>query len=337
MTTPFEQAHTGTERQPQAAHGEDLHACAQALLSRGNLVRVADERGALDIAARLGQSHAAALPSVCLESAQGSVLLALEREDGVSSLGDLHWQDYEGDARLLAWSLAHETCVDMLGQVLGGAFLPRAFAQAAPTSDLPRLWLGLSFHAADGNRSHGWLGLGAAQVRALAAHPQWLRDPSRVAILGDVELLQLELVLPCRHLEADHIDSLIVGDTLVLGDADGCHGFLRPTAVTAATSFGLPDRWTVLRRQNQWTIASQPAHDDNDWQRLHCVLATLSLPADRVGLLQPGYVLDCDASLHDAAVDIRLGDRHIGHGHLVALGSWLGARIMHKDTAHGFQ
>ena len=103
--------------QPAGDTGEALSEAARALLVRGNVLRRAgDHPHALELRAGVGQRHAASLACVCLDGAQGRLLVALEREQLASPLGDAQWQDYVGEARLLAWTLAHEPMLDGLGQ-----------------------------------------------------------------------------------------------------------------------------------------------------------------------------------------------------------------------------
>jgi hypothetical protein len=280
-----------------------LHDAMRLLLGRGNVLRHADERGSLELAAASGQGRSANLPTARLDSAQGSLLLALEREEGASPLGDLHWQDYEGDARLLAWSLAHEILIDMLGQIFGGALLSGALLTGP--AEPARCWLALSFKDAEGGSRQGWIGLGAHEARQLASRPQWQRDPSRLAVMGEVSTLQLELSLAGRTLEPAAIARLDTGDVLLIGDAAECLGRLQPDAPSARAVFGLPDAWTVQRRDGQWSIAARPLIDSGEpAQRPRFVLTHLSMKLEHVAALQTGSAVAYDEPLLDSAGDL---------------------------------
>lgn len=321
---------------PPDAQARALHDAMRALLGRGNVLRHADERGSLELAAWSGQGRASGLCAVRLDSAQGSVLLTLEREDGPSPLGDLHWQDYEGEARLLAWALAHEILIDMLGHIFGGALLSSAFL-IAPVEPA-RCWLALSFKDADGGSQQGWIGLGADEVRQLASRPQWQRDPSRLAVMGDVSTLQLELSLAGRVLDPATVARLDTGDVLLIGDTDECLGRLQPDAQTARTVFGLPDAWTVQRRQGQWLVVARPLTDSSEpSHRPRFVLTHVNLKLEHVAALQTGSTIAYDEPLLGAAAEIFLDERRFGQGIVVALGEWLGVRITYKVAEHGFQ
>lgn len=331
--TPAADVSTRRDEPPDA---QALHEATRALLGRGNVLRHADERGSLELAAWSGQGRVLSLSAVRLDSAQGNVLLVLEREDGPSPLGDLHWHDYEGDARLLAWALAHEILIDMLGQIFGGALLSSAFL-VAPVEPA-RCWLALSFRDADGGSQQGWIGLGADKVRQLASRPQWQRDPARLAVMGDVSTLQLELSLAGRALDPAAVARLDTGDVLLIGDATECMGRLQPDAQTAGSVFGLPDAWTVQRRQGQWLIVTRPLTDSSEpSQRPRFVLTHLNLKLEHVAALQAGSTIAYDEPLLGASAEIFFDQRRFGQGIVVALGEWLGVRITHKVAEHGFQ
>lgn len=320
--------------------GEALNDAARTLLARGNTL-LQQVHGSLELRAGVGQRHAAALPCVVLDSAQGGLLVALEREPAASPLGDAHWQDYAGDARLLAWSLAHEPLLAALSHVFGGGFAPTRFV--AGNVGVACLWLALTWRNEDGQLLQGWLGLGAVEARLLAGNPDWKRDPSTLSMLGDASALTFELILQGRALTAATAAALATGDVLMIGLEADCDGQLQPDQDTARSMFGLPPSWAVQRRQGQWTIAVTPqASTVVDPSRPRFRLARLSLSPAQVGLLQPGSVLSHDASLLGNTVDILFGERQFGEGVIVALGEWLGVYITHhgmtqKGSTSGLQ
>src|SRR5215469_9475843 len=116
-------------RQKHGNPHEALREAATALLTRGNTLLQKDN-GALQLRASVGQGHAPTLAHVCLESAHGRLLVALEREQIANPLGDAQWQDYTGEARLLAWSLAHEPLLNAVNHVFGGGFVATTFHAA---------------------------------------------------------------------------------------------------------------------------------------------------------------------------------------------------------------
>lgn len=317
-----------------------LTEAARALLARGNVLLQKDH-GALQLRAGIGQRHAAALACVCLESAQGRLLVAIEREQTANPLGDARWQDYAGEARLLAWSLAHEPVLDALGRVFGGGFVATRFL--ASGAETEALWLTLDWQGEDGQSLQGWLGLDVVAARLLAACADWKRDPSTLSMLGDATALTFDLVLQGRALDPATVTALVPGDVLLVSEGADCDAQLRPDSDTLRCMFGLPAGWTVQRRQGQWTIAARGLLSTaTDPSRPQFHLARLNLSPEQVHELQPGRVLNYDASLLGHAVEIRLGERRLGAGVLVAVGEWLGVRIADRDTpqkdaARGFQ
>ena len=313
--------------------GEALREAARALLARGNML-LQNVHGSLELRAGVGhQGHVAALPCMALDSAQGRLRVALEREQAESPLGDAHWQDYVGEARLLAWSLAHESMLNALGDVFGGGFVAAGFLPAS--TDVESLWLALSWRGESDQWLQGWLGLGPAEARLLTACADWKRDPSKLAVLGDATVLTLDLALQGAALDPAAVSELALGDVLLVGDGADCDARLQPDQDTSRRMFGLPNGWAVQRRKGQWTIAAKPLLSTPvDAHRPQFRLAQLSLSPEEVGALQLGSVLSYDASLLGNTVDIFLGGHRWGDGVLVALGEWLGVRIANKDTVY---
>ncbi|SFR94177.1 hypothetical protein SAMN05216570_0944 [Dyella sp. OK004] len=316
--------------------GDGLLSAARALLARGNLLQLASEQSVLMLYAGRGQQHAASLPCVRLDHAYGSVLVALEQESGESNLGDARWQDYEGEARLLAWTLAHESLVSALARLTGHELLPAAFLAAG--GDLERLWLALIFRDHQGALLQGWLALGPAELRTLAARQEWTRDATYPSLVSDATSLSLRLIVAGRTLDAATVTALKPGDVLLVGHEADCEGRLQPDEDTVRNIYGLPEGWAVQRRQGEWTISNRPLIAvGSDTARPLFLLTRLTLDLDDVGALRPGSTLHHDAPLIGSTVGIMLGGRRFGEGVLVALGDWLGVRIAQREGEHGLQ
>lgn len=313
---------------------------ARILLARGNVLRQGGH-GAMELRAGVGQRHAASLACVGLDSAQGRLLVALEREQAVNPLGDVRWQDYVGETRLLAWSLAHEGLLDALTRVFGGGFVATGFFAAG--AEIACLWLALDWRGDDGQSLHGWLGLGAVEARLLTACADWKRDPSKLSMLGDATELTFDLLLQGRRLDPAAVSALQPGDVLLVSEGADCDAQLHADQTTLRNMFGLPAGWAVLRRQGCWTIAARSlVSAANDAHRPQFRLTQLRLSPEEVGALQPGSVLSYDTPLLGNTVEIFFGERRFGEGVLVALGEWLGVRITNhdfpqKDSERGFQ
>ena len=304
---------------------------ARSLLARGNTL-LHKEHGSLQLRACVAHRPAPTLTCIGLDGAQAQLLVGLEREPPGSPLGDAHWQDYDGEARLLAWSLAHESMLQDLARVFGGGFMATRFAAAGAEREC--LWLMLVWQGEDGQAVQGWLGLRAAAARLLATCPDWQRDPSQLSMLGDATALHFDLLLRGRPLDAAAVAQLAPGDVWLIGETVHCEAYLQPDRATSRSMFGLPAGWTVQRRDRSWTIAAHPlSTTEAEPARPRFRLARLSLSPEQVGALQAGSVLAYDAALLGSTVDILLGDRRLGEGAIVALGEWLGVRISQRCIA----
>ncbi len=316
--------------------GDGLLAAARARLARGNTLSHAGAAGVLTLHAGRGQRHAAGLPCVRLDHAYGSLWLALEREQGDSPLGDARWQDYDGDARLLAWSLTHEALIDALNALIGQALLPAGFLPMGGERD--KFWLAVEWQGHDGVAASGWVGLAEADVHALAARAEWRRDTAYPAMIGDVASVSLRLLLSGRVLDAETLSALAAGDVLIVGQEADVEGRLQPDEDTARPVFGLPDGWPVQRRQGEWTVSNRPLLAfGHDAARPLFLVTRLNMSLDDLGALRPGSRLHADDALIGATVGIMLGGRRFGEGTVVRLGEWLGVRIVQREGEHGFQ
>jgi type III secretion protein Q len=317
-----------------------LTEAARLLLARGNTLLRSD-KGTLVLHAGVGQRHAATLACACLDSTQGRLLIAVERDQTASPLGDAHWQDYAGEERLLAWSLSYEPLLHALSHIFGGGFVATRFFAAG--ADVRALWLALSWQDEDGESLQGWLGLDISATRVLTACADWKRDPSKLSMLGDATALTLDLMLQGRALDPASASVLKPGDVLLIGEAADCAAELQPDQDASRSMYGLPRSWAVQRRQGQWIVAAKPLLSTvADSLRPRFRLAQLRLSPEETGALQPGSVLSYDAALSGNTVDIFLGEQRTGGGVLVALGEWLGVRITDHDMTQkgpprGFQ
>jgi type III secretion protein Q len=323
---------TGTVLELDATH-DPVREAARALLGKGNHLQRNEEHGVLELRAGTTPRPSIAAPRVILEAPGRSVSIVLDQDRGDSALGDLRWQDYEGDARLLAWSLAHEHLVASLSRLFGGALLPTAFQPHMPNE---QLWLELSWRDASDAQQQGWLGLSREAIDTLAQAPEWKRDPRRIATVGEVDKVTLHLIVAGRLLDAGAIATLAIGDVLVVGATADCEGRLQPERASSRDVFGLPDGWTVRWQQGQWLIGANAALNSNiEPNRPQFLLTSLAISLEEVSVLQAGSVAIRDAALIGSTVGIVLHGHRFGEGVLVGMGAWLGVRITHKEGDHG--
>lgn len=317
---------------------EDVHAQARALLARGNHLHQAQPDGSLlELRAGIIDRAPVGFPGMSLGGTGGHLLLVLEHEQGVNPLGDLDWRDYEGDARLLAWTLAHENLTHALAPLFGGSLLPLAFRPVAGHAvDEPLLWLELHYRDPAGGSQRGWLGLPGTALRQLGAVAAWKQEPGRLATIGEVSALTLNLIVPGRLLDAAVIANLATGDVLMLGAAADCEGRLQPDRETSREVFGLPDGWTVRWQQGQWLVTGKPVLGGSiEPARPQFLLTSLSVALGELAALKPGSVAIHESALIGRTVGIVLHGRRFGEGVLVGLGEWLGVRIIHQEASYG--
>lgn len=317
------------------ASWENMRETARVLLAKGNGLQQEDEAGVLELRAGTHPPPTGAQQRVALESPAFNLSIRLEQEQGASPLGDLRWHDYEGEARLLAWSLAHEDALNALSQLFGCALLPTAFRPDSPDG---LLWLELTWRTHAGDEQRGWLGLTREAIQPLADSQGWKREPGRLSTIGHIDAVTLNLIAPGRLLDASSIADLAVGDVLLMGTEADCEGRLQPDREKTKDIFGLPDGWSVRWQSAQWVVAGRAALTSSvDPARPRFLITSLTIPLEEVSLLQPGSVAIQEASLIGNAVGIVLHGRRFGEGVLVGMGAWLGVRITHKEGDHGFR
>src|SRR6187402_458796 len=86
------------------------------LVAGERLLREYDD-GRIELQSDIAQQAPHAATAV-LAHASGRITLALAGEHGSGALGDRNWHDFAGDARLIAWTLAYESLVAHLSDLL---------------------------------------------------------------------------------------------------------------------------------------------------------------------------------------------------------------------------
>lgn len=261
----------------------------------------------------------------------------------------LQWQDRQGRARILAWSLAHEAALVRLSDVLGTSLVPATDAVATPTGT-DAVWLGFELTPdADAPEPAltgtlrvplAWLDTFLARdpASALPADPgHWrqLPTPASIAVAGP-------------PLTRADLRSLRPGDVIVVGTTRA-----PPVHAEAAGQ-----RWPVRASGDGWRIdgpphsrprfqetvpmsetdtpdaagtdAPPPAGDPTAHLPVEVAfeLGAVELRLGDIAGLQPGYVFALPAHLEGANVTIRANGRVAGRGELVAVGDTLGVRLI---------
>lgn len=276
--------------------------------------------------------------------ADGSTL-ALRLETAPAN-AELQWSDYQGRARLLAWSVMHERPLRQLSDALGAALLPLE----DPALDDPQAltWLGIAIDDGD-TATRGALGLSAGWIERLAARatPPYEDDP-----LPDVRRW-LDLPQPLRigfsgpRLDAGAWGALYPGDVIVVSRDRTlqCRVFAcdRSWPLTASSqgwridgpprTFPFPQEPSAMN-QTDSTVDDDKPDDSGDHParslpvQLDFEIGKLELSVGELAALQPGYVFALPANLEGANVAVRANGRSVGRGELVAVGDTLGVRLL---------
>ncbi|WP_202845430.1 type III secretion system cytoplasmic ring protein SctQ [Luteimonas saliphila] len=275
--------------------------------------------------------------------------------------GGMHWSDYQGRSRVLAWSLAHEAQLMRLSEAFGVVLTPVADPdEGAGTDEADALWLDfiVDEEPADGTASRM-----PALQGALRVPPRWTErlleraDPpydDDTPALGRWRELGMPVSLQWRMppLPFAEWSTLQPGDVLVVGrrsrppQAVACAGDLAwPLAATAGGwRIDAPPRHlrTVMQETSPMndtppdaggdTAGDLPADGEALARRLPvdvCFeLGRSELRVGDVSALQPGYVFALAAPVEGANVTIRANGQAVGQGEVVAVGDTLGVRLL---------
>lgn len=269
----------------------------------------------------------------------------------------VHWTDYSGRSRVLAWSLAHEASLVRLSDAFGVVLTPQVDVDAAAPAEADALWLDFIVDEDPGDD-------GASRMPslqgALRAPPAWT---DRLLERADPPYDD-PVPLPARWRELGTTVSVLwripplpwadwsrlrPGDVLVAGRQS------RPPRAQACAA-GLA--WPIAPESGGWRIDGPPAplpsavqeaspmsdtpqDDGNPAAAPDGDALARRLPVDiafelgrselRIGelsALQPGYVFPLAAPVEGMNVTIRANGQAVGQGELVAVGDTLGVRLL---------
>ena len=273
----------------------------------------------------------------------------------------LRWSDHAGRARVLAWSLAHETTLRRLSEWLHSSLLPVLDdAGDAVDADTPAMWLTVRIEDAPANdddadppTTTAQLRLPATWLQALAARAEPPHEDDPVPDAGPWrELpvpvsLQFPITLAMREWRA-----LRPGDVIVAG-----HRGQPPTCIARAAGRD----WPLAPAAGGWAVqgtpvpsptfnedlpmneaeqqdggvppdeAPAPAEPDPARSlpvQLGFELGRTEMSIGELADLQPGYVFPLAAALEGSNVTLRANGRIAGRGELVAIGDTLGVRLL---------
>jgi type III secretion protein Q len=293
-----------------------------------------------------------------LELEADGVRLGLRLESTTATRADdaLHWSDYSGRARLLAWALAHEAQLVRLSDALGASLLPVDPGQPRDPEALerdPDLWLGFSIEDAGHDTTHGTLRLPCSWVERLLARaePTYADDPLPELDRWRQLPVPVDIRLPGPRLRGSDWRALRPGDVIVLGSRAR-----KPQPQACAAD----RRWPLASGLEGWRVEGPPqsvsvmqessamndevnteaadagagadadaAHGARDLPvALEFDLGRVQMSMGELAALQPGYVFALPTHLQGANVIIRANGHVAGRGEVVAVGDTLGVRLL---------
>ena len=298
----------------------------------------------------------AADETFCVDAEGTALRLRLETTDPTQpGPSGLHWSDYRGRGRLLAWSLAHERALMRLSEVLGTSLLPQE-ATDGDAADDDAIWLAFATDAdPDSANLEPLRGAIRFPVHWLSrlqdrAEPVYEDDPlPRLDALRDLPMPVL-VGFDGPSLPLADWQGLQPGDVVLIGN-----GSLPPLQARATRLawplVAAPDGWRIAAPAQPRSSPLEPSTmndespndasadagaDDAGGEAIARNLPVqLAFDVGRVEVsigdlaaLQPGYVFALPAQLQGANVTIRANGRIAGRGEVVAVGDTLGVRLL---------
>jgi type III secretion system YscQ/HrcQ family protein len=306
-----------------------------------------------DCALRFAPGDAPAEGETFALDAEGTqLLLRLDAATEAPSPSGLHWSDYPGRARLLAWSLAHEAALVRLSEALGAALLPVEADAAARDAQADALWLSFAGEPGDEAAPRGALRLPAGWLARLRARAEPVADAGLPRDALATLPVPVALGFDGPRLAAGEWRSLRPGDVVLIGN--GSAPMLRARAARRAWPLAAaPDGWRIAAaaqplspslehsEMNDESTGADPAATDAADEagtfardlpvQLAFDIGRLELAVGDLAALQPGYVFALPAHLEGANVTIRANGRAAGRGEVVAVGDTLGVRLLAWD------
>lgn len=265
----------------------------------------------------------------------------------------LHWSDYTGRARMLAWALAHEPQLIRLSDALGVSLLPVGKAEPPDNAESRDPDIRLAFAIEDGDvaTTRGTLRLPASWVDRLLDRAEQVYDDDPLPDLGEWRRLPapVSIRVPGPRLQGDDWRALRPGDVIVVGSRSQA---LRAEAHASGHHWPLaggPEGWridgparshSVLQESSAMNENESPnaeTHDTGSGLDMHAHnlpvniefdLGRVEMSVGELAALQPGYVFALPAHLEGANVTIRANGRVSGRGEMVAVGDTLGVRLL---------
>ncbi len=279
----------------------------------------------------------------------------------LEDIGELDWSDYQGSARLTAWTLAHRPALKQLTQLFGSIVLPQAMLDDNAPVAVDLITVGFRMGQADQTIDDGVLRAPlSAVLHLLKRDDSPIPDALRAEHWNQLPAL-LRISLRGPTLPQSAWRSLETGDVIVLGQRDRALAEMNVT--NDASSQSWLARWgdegvriEALAAVPIDDTGYPPMNEENDQEnpsdapmeeigadplaqlpvKVEFVLGEVSLPLGELTQLQPGYVFALQTDIDNARVTIRASSRNVGYGRLVAVGDTLAVQL-ESWSKDGFQ
>lgn len=287
--------------------------------------------------------------------------LALRLDDSPGDTGQgMHWSDYQGRSRILAWSLAHEARLARLSEALGMALVPAlpppaGVDGAGPPSDADWVWLEFRINEPDLEGDVQPVPCSGALRLPMSCLPSLLtragdpygEDPP--VPLGDWPQLRVPVLLGFAGPAVPLAEwrGVALGSVIVAGHVSA------PPQVHATAC---RQSWPLTATAQGWRIDGAPesmpspqenpmsSNDEDGSQEVETAssgagveqlsvqlrfdLGHVELTIAELSAMQPGYIFPLGGQLEGANVAIRANGRQVGRGEVVAVGDSLGVRLL---------
>jgi type III secretion protein Q len=293
----------------------------------------------------LSGRRADATPWVVLGAGDDRLAVALDDERGDDG-GESHWSDFDGESRLVAWSLAHERTLGWIGDVLGVRVLPLEFAGGGSDG----VAIGVRVGDDVGAICTGALRVSTETLDRLMSDERAERLPDAGAAASPLNVpARIAATLAGPTLTATEIATLRSGDVIVAGSKLRALDDIRIDDGVRAwrARWDGPSLHVIEARPKvgapQWRDSMSAVSKDNDTGesargvadipvRIEFAMGEIEVPFGELERIEAGYVFELGRAVDSASVEIRANGRRIARGQLVSVGDTLGVRITEADA-----
>ncbi len=287
-----------------------------------------------------------------------SVLLRVETQRRQLFVGARHWTDYEDEARLLAWALAHEPLLGLMEDALGRPLLPTQLRRHALKDPVWNTRTQVDFSVNDEQDRilfRGRLALVSDWAQALGHRTRAELVPLLKTPWAKFTL-PLSLCYASSRVSSDQLEQLSPGDVIVLGqrtqvldnlvvrsDSEPSFAFHCRCAQDQLTVFERAVMPPSNKESVPMSVSTEPSTSGAEpaMAQHHAAttrpgtipvsldfeLGKISLNLSEIANIQPGYTFALQAPVEGTNVAICVNQVVVGRGELVVAGDKLGVCV----------